>query len=73
VLPHVIDVQEAMKDDAPILHPHMRTDGVTPAPTKASNIAKRLEFNKGDAAAGFGKAGPRADKTDRTRQPLCDH
>ncbi|WP_119419166.1 xanthine dehydrogenase family protein molybdopterin-binding subunit [Desertibaculum subflavum] len=56
VLPHVIDVQEAMKDGAPILHPHMRTDGVKPAPEKASNIAKRLEFNKGDAAAGFGKA-----------------
>ncbi|MCK6453285.1 MAG: xanthine dehydrogenase family protein molybdopterin-binding subunit [Alphaproteobacteria bacterium] len=55
-LPHVIDVREAMAEDAPILHPQMRTEGVTPTPSKASNIAKRLEFTKGDAAAGFVKA-----------------
>jgi CO/xanthine dehydrogenase Mo-binding subunit len=56
VLPHVIDVEAAMKDDAPILHDHLRTEGVTPAPTKASNIAKRLEFAKGDIEAGFRQA-----------------
>jgi len=56
ILPHVIDVREAMKDDAPVLHAHMRTEGVKPVPEKPSNIAKRLEFAKGDAAAGFARA-----------------
>ncbi len=56
VLPHVIDVTDAMKPDAPVLHDHMITEGVTPAPTKASNVAKRIEFKKGDAAAGFAEA-----------------
>src|ERR671937_1837446 len=48
VLPHVIDVDEAMKPDAPLLFPDMITRGVEPAPTKASNISKRLEFQIGD-------------------------
>ena len=56
VLPHVIDVEEAMVDGAPILHDHIRTEGVEPKPTKASNIAKRIDFVKGDIAAGFAKA-----------------
>src|SRR5215468_7555172 len=56
VLPHVIDVAAAMKDDAPILHEDLRTDGVEPKPTRASNIAKRLDFAKGDIAAGFKRA-----------------
>lgn len=69
VLPHVIDVVEAMQDGAPILHPNLRTEGVTPAPTKASNIAKRLEFAKGDAAAGFAKADLVIERT-FTTQPV---
>ncbi|HSI00955.1 MAG TPA: xanthine dehydrogenase family protein molybdopterin-binding subunit, partial [Reyranella sp.] len=56
VLPHVIDVAEAMKPGAPVLHDHMITEGVTPPPTKPSNIAKRIEFNKGDTKAGFAEA-----------------
>ncbi|MCW5736758.1 MAG: xanthine dehydrogenase family protein molybdopterin-binding subunit [Enhydrobacter sp.] len=56
VLPHVIDVADAMKPDAPVLHDHMITEGVTPPPTKPSNIAKRIEFKKGDTAAGFAEA-----------------
>ena len=47
VLPHVIDVDEAMKPGAPILHDDIRTEGVQPAPTKPSNIAKRVEFVQG--------------------------
>ena len=53
VLPHVIDVDEAMADDAPLLFDDMITRGVEPAPTKPSNISKRLEFNIGDLEAGF--------------------
>ena len=35
VLPHVIDVEEAMAPDAPILHDDMFTAGVDPKPDKA--------------------------------------
>jgi CO/xanthine dehydrogenase Mo-binding subunit len=40
VLPHVIDVDEAMKPDAPLLFPDLITRGVEPPP-KPSNISKR--------------------------------
>jgi CO/xanthine dehydrogenase Mo-binding subunit len=53
VLPHVIDVEEAMADNAPILHDDMFTGGVTPKPAKPSNVAKVVTFKKGDAEAGF--------------------
>ena len=56
VLPHVIDVEAAMAPDAPILHDDLFTDGVEPKPTKPSNIAKRVNFKKGDADAGFKQA-----------------
>jgi len=56
VLPHVIDVAEAMKPDAPLLHDHLLTEGANPPATKPSNIAKRIEFTKGDSKAGFAKA-----------------
>ena len=55
-LPHVIDVDEAMRDDAPLVNPEIFTDGVEPAPEKPSNIAKRVEFGLGDIDAGFAKA-----------------
>ncbi len=55
-LPHVIDAVEAMKPDAPLLHEDMITDGVEPAPTKPSNVAKRVEFTIGDVEAGFAAA-----------------
>jgi CO/xanthine dehydrogenase Mo-binding subunit len=55
-LPYVIDCEEAMAPDAPILHQDMFTQGVEPAPTKASNIAKRVGFKKGDCDAGFVEA-----------------
>ncbi len=55
-LPHVIDAVEAMKPDAPLLHDDMFTVGVEPAPTKPSNVAKRIEFAIGDIEAGFAAA-----------------
>ena len=48
MLPHVIDVEEAMAPDAPLLHDDLFTAGVEPKPTKPSNIAKRVHFAKGD-------------------------
>ena len=56
VLPHVIDVDEAMQPDAPLVFEDMITRGVEPAPTKPSNISKRLEFAVGDVEAGFKQA-----------------
>ena len=56
VLPHVIDVREAMQPDAPVLHEGMITQGVTPAPSTASNIAKCVSFGHGDPTAAFERA-----------------
>src|SRR5580700_7050452 len=56
VLPHVIDVEAAMADGAPVLHDDMFTQGVEPKPTKPSNIAKKIIFTKGDIAKGFADA-----------------
>ncbi len=56
VLPHVIDVDEAMKPGAPLLHDDMITKGVDPEPETASNIAQRYEFGHGDVEKGFAEA-----------------
>ena len=56
VLPHVIDVVEAMQPGAPLLHEDMFTAGVEPAPKTPSNVAKRLEIGHGDIAVGFKQA-----------------
>src|SRR6266852_632620 len=56
VLPHVIDVVEAMRPDAPLLHDDLFTAGVEPKPEQPSNIAKRVEIVLGDIEAGFRKA-----------------
>ena len=56
VLPHVMEVEQAMAPDAPLLHDSMYTIGADPKPAKPSNIAKRIEFGLGDVAAGFAKA-----------------
>jgi CO/xanthine dehydrogenase Mo-binding subunit len=56
VLPYVIDVEDAMKPDAPVLHDDLFTSGVDPKPAKPSNIAKRITFTKGDFATGWKEA-----------------
>src|SRR5215475_70849 len=56
VLPHVIDVVEAMLPGAPLLHEDLFTAGIEPAPKTASNVAKRLEIGHGDIVAGFRQA-----------------
>lgn len=71
ILPHVTDVDEAVKPAAPVLHKDMFTEGVEPKPKKASNIAKRTEFGHGDVAAGFKEADviiERSFKTEQTHQ-----
>jgi CO/xanthine dehydrogenase Mo-binding subunit len=66
VLPHVIDVDEAMQPDAPLLFEEMTTRGIEPAPTKPSNISKRLEFSIGDIAKGFAEADVVVEKEFKT-------
>ena len=66
VLPHVIDVDEAMAEDAPLLFEDMVTRGVDPAPERPSNVAKRVGFEIGDPDAGFAGADEIVEKRYRT-------
>jgi len=50
VLPFAIDIEDALKPDAPILHDHIQWEG------KPSNIAGKLEHKLGDVEAGFKEA-----------------
>ena len=56
VLPHVVDVLEAMEPGAPLLHENLFTEGVDPKPDRPSNVASRVEFSLGDVEAGFAAA-----------------
>lgn len=56
VLPHVIDVQQAMEPDAPVLHENLITQGITPTPSRPSNIASRHQQVHGDVEHGFAQA-----------------
>ncbi len=67
ILPHVLDVDAAMQPDAPLLHEDMITAGVKPAPTKASNVAKRVEFALGDIAKGFAEADVIIERSFKTK------
>ncbi|MDE0810333.1 MAG: xanthine dehydrogenase family protein molybdopterin-binding subunit [Alphaproteobacteria bacterium] len=51
VLPHVIDVDDAMQASAPVLHGDLVPVGMDA--TGPTNIAKRVEFTLGDATKGF--------------------
>ena len=66
VLPHVIDVEEAMAADAPVLHDDMFTRRVEPRPDRPSNVASRCEFGHGDVDKGFGEADVVVERTFRT-------
>ena len=66
VLPHVIDVDDAMAPNAPLLFEDMITRGIEPAPTQPSNISKRLEFAIGDLATGFAAADAVIEETFKT-------
>jgi len=68
VLPHVTDVDEAVKPGAPLLHKHMFTGGVEPKPKKPSNIANRCQYGHGDTEAGFKEADVIIERSYRTEQ-----
>nr|MCS5573420.1 xanthine dehydrogenase family protein molybdopterin-binding subunit [Pseudomonadales bacterium] len=56
VLPHVLDIEAAMRDDAPILHEDLFTKGLEEKPDKPSNVATRAQMQLGDVKAGFAEA-----------------
>ena len=56
VLPPVLNVIDAMGDDAPLLHESLTTDESGKSSGKPSNIASVTRFVKGDPDAGFAQA-----------------
>ena len=61
MLPWSIEIDDAIKPDAPLLHEFNKFDG------KPSNIAGRIEHKKGDLAEGFKKADVVIERTFTTR------
>jgi len=61
VLPWSIEIEDAIKPDAPVLHEFNKWEG------KPSNIAGRLEHKKGDIAEGFKQADVVIERTFTTR------
>ncbi|MDO8750742.1 MAG: xanthine dehydrogenase family protein molybdopterin-binding subunit [Dehalococcoidia bacterium] len=66
-LPVVSDVLDAIKPDAALLHPDLHTEGLAGRDPAPSNIALRVEFNRGDTSAGFEDADVVIEKTFRTQ------
>ena len=56
ILNAVVDVRQAMQDDAPILHDELRTSAMGQTGDQPSNIASHLSYEKGDVAQGFTEA-----------------
>jgi CO/xanthine dehydrogenase Mo-binding subunit len=56
VLPAVVNVQDAIKDGAPLLHEEMVTQELGKRSDKHSNIANHFRFLKGDPEKGFAQA-----------------
>jgi CO/xanthine dehydrogenase Mo-binding subunit len=64
VLPHVTDVDEAMKPDAPVLHEGRQQETVPSG--MSQNVIARSEFGHGDIAAGLAQADRVLERTYRT-------
>ncbi|PKB73183.1 MAG: oxidoreductase [SAR202 cluster bacterium Io17-Chloro-G7] len=65
-LPPVLDVLDAMRDDAQLLHEDLHTTGLGETSEKPSNIAAHLRYEKGDAANGFAAADVVVEREFRT-------
>lgn len=68
ILPHVTDVDEALKPSSPLIHDDVFTDGVEPKPSKPSNFCKQAEYGHGDVEAGFKEADVVISKSYKTEQ-----
>jgi CO/xanthine dehydrogenase Mo-binding subunit len=56
LLPPLIDVREAMREGAPLLHDDLVTESLGKPTNKRSNIAKHFQFELGDIEKGFKEA-----------------
>ena len=56
VLPPVVDVREAMKSDAPLLHENQKTDEMGKQSENPSNVASHFQHKKGNLEKGFAEA-----------------
>ena len=56
VLPPVMDVREAMKDNAPLLHDDLTTTELGERTDKHSNVASHFRYEQGDVEKGFAEA-----------------
>jgi xanthine dehydrogenase molybdenum-binding subunit len=66
-LPSVIDVLEAMKPDAPLVHPNSYTENLPTKNTKPSNIFWYMKNNRGNVETGFKNADVVLENTFRTQ------
>lgn len=55
-LPPVVDLAEAIKPDAPVLHTHVMTKGVEPAPRSPSNVCSRTVIARGNTGTAIAEA-----------------
>ena len=56
VLPAAIDVLDAMKDDAPILHEDLKSTDLGQQTDKVSNVVNHFQFKLGEPGTGFEEA-----------------
>lgn len=56
VLPHVLGLEEALAQNAPLLHENVFTRGVQPRPEKPSNAALEVAMGRGDVEAALAGA-----------------
>lgn len=56
VLPAVTCIRAAMRADAPILHPNLRTETLGEASDEPTNVDRHIHFEAGDVEAGFAAA-----------------
>lgn len=68
VLPHVTDVDEACRHDAPLINDAIFTEGLEQKPVKPSNVHKRAQYGHGDVHKGFGEADFIVERSYRTEQ-----
>ena len=66
-LPAVIDVLEAMKPDAPLVHPDTHTVNLPEKDARPTNVFWYSKNNRGDIEAGFKEADVVLEKTYRTQ------
>ncbi|MCH8311223.1 MAG: molybdopterin-dependent oxidoreductase, partial [Chloroflexi bacterium] len=56
VLPHTLDPEVAMQNDAPLLHETLHTKSQHGTSDEASNLAEHWELSRGDVERGFAEA-----------------